>query len=139
MLAAFLLAQLESREAIQTRRRDIWNRYAAELATWTKERGITMPHVPTHCEQPHHMFYLLMKSTAQREAFITHLEKQSILAVFHYLPLNISDMGKKFGAKAGDCPVTEDISSRLVRLPFFNGLTEGEQGEVIATAKSFRG
>jgi len=59
--------------------------------------------------------------------------------VFHYLPLHVSDMGKRYGAKDGDCPVAEDITSRLVRLPFFNSLTESEQGEVIEAVASFRG
>ncbi|MDZ4775087.1 MAG: dTDP-4-amino-4,6-dideoxygalactose transaminase [Planctomycetota bacterium] len=136
MLAAFLLAQLEARDEIQAKRGAIWKRYARELAGWAAERGVSLPHVPQHCEQPFHMFYLLMKSGAQREALITHLEERGILAVFHYLPLHMSDMGKKFGGREGDCPVTENVSGRLLRLPFFNRLTDAEQGEVIEAVKS---
>lgn len=136
MLAAFLLAQLEARDEIQARRRDIWNRYARELAGWAHDRGVIVPQVPAHCEQPFHMYYLLLKDGAQREALIAHLEEQGILAVFHYLPLHVSDMGRKFGGRAGDCPVTEDVSGRLLRLPFYNRLTETEQGDVIAAVKS---
>jgi len=139
LLAAFLLAQLEARDAIQSRRRDIWNRYASELSGWAHDVGASMPHVPAHCEQPYHMFYLLLKDGAQREGLISHLERQGILAVFHYLPLHVSDMGRKFGGREGDCPVTENISGRLLRLPFYNRLTEGEQGEVVAAVRSFRG
>ena len=139
MLAAFLLAQLEARETIQSKRRDIWNRYSKELGGWARDRGITMPHVPAHCEQPYHMFYLLMQNSNQREGLISHLEKQGILAVFHYLPLHVSEMGKRFGGREGDCPIAENISGRLLRLPFYNRLTDAEQGEVIAATKSFRG
>ena len=85
------------------------------------------------------MFYMLMKTPAQRELFIDHLAQRGMLAVFHYLPLHLSDMGRKFGGKPGDCPVTEDISSRLVRLPFYNRLTGAEQLEVIEAVKLFRG
>lgn len=138
MLAAFLYAQLEARDAIQARRGVIWNRYARELAGWASELGVSLPHVPPHCEQPFHMFYLLLKDGAQREALITHLEARGILAVFHYLPLHISDMGRTFGGRDGDCPVTEDVAGRLLRLPFFNRLTDAEQGEVIEAVKSLR-
>ena len=67
---------------------------------------------------------------------IARLEERGILAVFHYLPLHMSDMGRKFGGREGDCPVTEDVSGRLLRLPFFNRLTDAEQGEVIEAVKS---
>jgi dTDP-4-amino-4,6-dideoxygalactose transaminase len=137
ILAAFLYAQLEARDAIQARRAEIWNRYARELGEWSHELGVTLPAIPPHCEQPYHMFYMLMRSTAQREELIAHLEKLGILAVFHYLPLHLSDMGRRFGGRAGECPVSEDVSSRLVRLPFFNRLTDGEQADVIEALKSF--
>jgi dTDP-4-amino-4,6-dideoxygalactose transaminase len=80
-----------------------------------------------------------MRTPEQRERFIDHLGQQGILSVFHYLPLHLSDMGRKFGGKEGDCPVTEDVASRLVRLPFYNRLTGGEQAEVVEAVKSFRG
>jgi len=139
ILAAFLLAQLEARDTIQDRRRVIWQRYERELSNWAAERLITLPHVPDHCEQPYHMFYVLLADTAQRERLISHLEDRGILAVFHYLPLNLSDMGRRYGGTDGQCPVSEDVSSRILRLPFFNKLTDDEQGEVIAACHEFRG
>ncbi len=138
ILAAYLLAQLEAREQIQAQRRAVWGRYAEELASWAKSTGATLPTVPSHCEQAYHMFYVLLASTAQREALIHHLEQRGIAAVFHYLPLHISEMGRKLGGKDGDCPVTEDISARLLRLPFHNRLTAHEQGQVIAAVQEFR-
>lgn len=137
LLAAFLLAQLEARETIQAHRREIWERYARELGGWAKAAGATLPTVPAHCEQSYHMFYVLLASTAQREALIHHLEERGILAVFHYLPLNVSEMGRKLGGRDGDCPVTEDISARLLRLPFYNRLDADEQGQVIAAIQAF--
>ncbi len=137
ILAAFLYAQLEQRDTIQARRAEIWNRYARELGEWSARSGVKMPTVPADCEQSFHMFYVLMRSSAQRDELIAHLEKHGILAVFHYLPLHISDMGRRFGGRDGDCPVAEDITTRLVRLPFYNRLSEGEQSDVIAALHSF--
>lgn len=137
LLAAFLYAQFEVHERIQGIRRRIWETYAAELRDWALRNGVQMPHVPEHCEQAYHMFYLLMPSLEVRQAFIAHLKAQGILAVFHYLPLHLSDMGRKFGGQAGDCPVTERISDQLVRLPFFNDLDESLQARVIEAVRSF--
>jgi len=132
ILAAFLFAQLEERERIQARRRTLWQRYYQELEPWACSRGIRMPVVPDSCTQPFHLFYLLIRTPAERHTLIAHLNARGISAVFHYLPLHLSAMGRGFGGKPGDCPVTEDVSDRLVRLPLSAGLTEDEQRRVIA-------
>jgi dTDP-4-amino-4,6-dideoxygalactose transaminase len=87
--------------------------------------------VRPECEESYHMFYLIMPSLASRQPLISHLGRRGILAVFHYLSLHLSIMGRQFGGREGDCPVTEDVSDRLLRLPFFNFLTEEDQAEVI--------
>ena len=76
------------------------------------------------------MFYLLMPSLESRKRLIDHLKRRRILSVFHYLPLHLSDMGRRFGGQPGDCPVTEDMSDRLVRLPFYISLTEGDLNRI---------
>lgn len=138
-LAAYLLAQLESRERIQNRRRAIWEEYAEELAGWAERIGARVPSIPAGCESSYHLFYLMMKDLDQRQELIAHLKRERILAVFHYQPLHISDMGRKMGGKPGDCPVTESTADRLVRLPFYNGLSENEQGRVIEAVLKFKG
>jgi dTDP-4-amino-4,6-dideoxygalactose transaminase len=85
------------------------------------------------------MFYLLMPSLEIRGAFIDHLKECGILSVFHYLPLHLSDMGRSLGGKEDDCPVTEDISDRLLRLPLYFDLSEEEQMRVIHAIFSFEG
>lgn len=137
ILAAFLLAQLEEREQIQSRRRQIWETYYKELGAWAEENHVSMPFVPAHCEQSYHMFYLLFPSLERRQAAIAHLKERGIQAVFHYLPLHLSPMGEKYGGKAGDCPVTEQISDQLLRLPFYTNMTEEEQMQVIEALKEF--
>jgi dTDP-4-amino-4,6-dideoxygalactose transaminase len=132
ILAAMLYGQLEARDDIQARRRHIWNRYAAELADWAAESGVTLPTIPDYAGQAFHLFYMLMPSLEARSALIAHLKSKGILSVFHYLPLHLSDMGKRFGGKQGDCPVTESVADRLVRLPLFYDLTDDEQSRVVA-------
>ncbi len=137
ILAAFLYAQLEARESIQARRRNIWEHYCDRLAEWAQEHEVRMPIVPEYCEQSYHMFYLLLPDLEVRQALITHLKADGIQAVFHYQPLHLSEMGMHFGGKPGDCPITEDVSDRLLRLPFYNNLTEADQEQVIASLFSF--
>jgi len=79
----------------------------------------------------------LLPSLDLRQKFIAYLRERGIYSVFHYLPLHLSDMGQRFGGKAGDLPVTESISDRLVRLPFHNGLTGNEQEQVIDVIREF--
>ncbi|HRI89516.1 MAG TPA: dTDP-4-amino-4,6-dideoxygalactose transaminase, partial [Candidatus Hydrogenedentes bacterium] len=137
LLAAFLYAQLELREQIQTRRMQIWERYNTELASWCREHGIRPPYVPAHCDQAYHMFYMLMPSFAIRQGLIAHLKEHGVQAAFHYPPLHTADMGMQQGYREGDFPVTEDISDRLVRLPLFNGMTDDQQSRVIDAVLSF--
>lgn len=137
MLAAYLYAQLEVQEQIQAKRREIWEYYHKHLQDWTEKHGIRFPIVPDHCAQAYHMFYLLMPSLEKRQALIAHLKAQNIISAFHYLPLHLSEMGQKFGGKEGDCPVTEDVSDRLVRLPFYNDLTEADLTRVVAAICEF--
>jgi dTDP-4-amino-4,6-dideoxygalactose transaminase len=139
ILAAFLHAQLSAYEAVQTKRRQVWERYAERLALWAQRRDVRLPHVPPHSAHPYHMFYLLMRSLEQRQAFIAHMKARGVQTVFHYLPLHLSEMGKRFGGRAGDCPVTEDVSDRLVRLPLYVGLTDGEQETILDAVHAFSG
>jgi dTDP-4-amino-4,6-dideoxygalactose transaminase len=138
LLAAFLLAQLESVEEIQAKRRRIWHTYHAGLGEWADKLHVRLPFIPEYCEQPYHMFYLITPSLEFRQALIARLRDRGILSVFHYLPLNRSDAGRRFG-RPTLCPVAEDISERLVRLPFYTGLDEADQRAVIDAVRSFAG
>ena len=133
ILAACLWAQLEARVKIQKARQKIWNYYYTNLKEWADRENIRLPVIPPHCAQPYHMFYLIIPSLQKRQALIERLKAKSILAVFHYLPLHLSPMGQKFGGRKGDCPVAEDLSDRVLRLPFYNHLTRTAQDKVIET------
>jgi dTDP-4-amino-4,6-dideoxygalactose transaminase len=138
LLAAFLRAQLEHRDQIQSMRRQIWETYACELASWAKTNGVRLATVPAECEQSYHMFCAIMPSFESRQALISYLAGLGILAVFHYLPLHLSPMGLRFGGRQGDCPVTEDLTDRLIRFPFFTGMSSSEQTRVIEAVHGFR-
>jgi dTDP-4-amino-4,6-dideoxygalactose transaminase len=79
-----------------------------------------------------------MPTAAARTRLIEHLKAQSILAVFHYIPLNLSPMGRKLGGTAGSCPVAEDLSERLLRLPFYTNLSVDDQDDVIEAVQQFK-
>jgi dTDP-4-amino-4,6-dideoxygalactose transaminase len=131
VLAAFLYAQFEARERVFAQRRIIWETYQAGLAGWAATHDVYLPFIPAHCEQTYHMFYMIMPSLAARTRLIDHLKSKGILSVFHYLPLHLAPMGQRYGCRPGDCPISELISDRLIRLPFYNELTPNEQAQVI--------
>lgn len=137
LLAAILYAQLEERERIQAHRKWIWHYYHEHLRCWAAEQSIRLPVVPPYCEQSYHMFYLLLPTQEQRQQLITHLKERGIASVFHYLPLHLSKMGRRFGGQDGDCPITETVSECLLRLPFHNALGEAELVEIVSAIKEF--
>jgi dTDP-4-amino-4,6-dideoxygalactose transaminase len=136
ILAAMLLAQLEDREWVWERRSTLWNRYATDLADWSRINNVRLPMVPEHCQTPYHLFHMIMPSTHSRDALISHLRAAGILAVFHYQPLHLSPFGQLVQSSA-DCPVTEELSSRLIRLPFFTNMADSDAEAVIAAVCQF--
>ncbi len=137
MLAAFLLGQLENMEKITARRRQIHNRYVDMLAPLLEKGRIGVGRAPPHCAINHHMFYVLTADLQERTALIAHLREAGILAVFHYVPLHSSPFARTLSNEPVDLPVTDDISSVLVRLPMFYDLTDREVVEVAAAVLDF--
>jgi dTDP-4-amino-4,6-dideoxygalactose transaminase len=135
MLAAYLYAQFETYIEIQEKRKWIWNYYYENLWSWAHQNKVRLPIVPEHCEQAFHMFYLLLPSLEKRQDMISRLRHLKIVSPFHYLPLHLSVKGRQFGGKIGDHPITEDVSDRLLRLPFYNDITEKELNRVIEGIK----
>lgn len=138
ILAAFLLAQLERRADILERRRTVWNYYDRHLASWAEQNGVQQPSIPDACEQSYHMYYLVLPSCEVRQALIDHLKSRSILSVFHYTALHSSTMGLQFGAQPDQCPVASRISDCLLRLPFYNDLTEEDLTYIVRSIREFR-
>jgi dTDP-4-amino-4,6-dideoxygalactose transaminase len=138
LLAAILVGQLERFDAIQARRHAIWSAYAKGLAPWAFEHGVRLPAIPEEAEHTAHLFHLRFDDLATRTRFIAHMADAGISTVFHYQPLHLSDVGRRYGGREGQHPVTEDAGDTLVRLPLFESLT-GEQVErVISRAVAYR-
>ncbi len=138
ILAAFLYAQLEQWQLVQKKRQQIWEFYFQNLSKWAAENNVRLPVIPDHCEQSFHMFYLLLPNLETRTRFIAYLKLKEVQSVFHYLPLHLSLMGRSYGGKQGDCPVTERISDQLTRLPMHFDLTNSQLEQIVDTVTSFK-
>lgn len=134
---AFLLAQLEAMEDITERRREVHQFYVENLAALEERELLSIAHPPSGCETNYHMFYVLLREGQTRDELMAHLKRNGISAVFHYVPLHTSAMGRTFGYAEGDLPNTEDLSARLLRLPFFPEITRDEQMRVVSCVTEF--
>ncbi|MFA6956067.1 MAG: dTDP-4-amino-4,6-dideoxygalactose transaminase [Thermoanaerobaculia bacterium] len=137
LLAAYLLAQIEERESIQARRRAIWTAYHTRLETWAGQNGVRLPHLPAQAAPAWHIYALLLPNATSRSRVLRHLGQNGVNATFHYQPLNLSPMGARFGGRAGQCPVAEDVADRLVRLPMYNDMRSEDVEAVIDAVTAF--
>jgi dTDP-4-amino-4,6-dideoxygalactose transaminase len=138
LLAAMLFGQLECRDRIQNLRRLIWERYDEALREWAGDGGVVLPLVPPWCEQTYHMFYMLLPDLENRQRLLAHLRGRQISGAFHYVPLHLSRMGRRWGGKKGQLPVSETVSDRILRLPFYNHLSEADQERVLEAVTEYR-
>jgi dTDP-4-amino-4,6-dideoxygalactose transaminase len=131
VLAAYLLAQLEERELVQSKRRAIHEHYERSLAPHAERLGFRLAEQTSGCESAYHMFYLLLPDRETRNSVLESMRGAGIQATFHYVPLHSSNAGRKFAARPADCPVSENISGRLLRLPFYNELGREDVDRVV--------
>lgn len=137
IVAAFLYAQLESMDIIDAEREAAYRYYIENLKPLEEEGKIKLPSIPKHCKSNYHLFHIFLKDEGERNALMDHLRRMGIQATFHYVPLHTSIKGQSLGYKKGDLPVTEEMSARLLRLPFFFGITREEQDYVVRGIKKF--
>lgn len=131
LIAAFLWAQLESARDITQQRLAIWDRYHAALAPMEAQERLRRPIVPEGCEHNAHMYYVLLPATVSRREVIEEFRARQIYPVSHYVPLHSAPAGLRYGRAAGSMAVTDDYSERLLRLPFWVGLTAAQQDLVV--------
>jgi dTDP-4-amino-4,6-dideoxygalactose transaminase len=134
---AFLLAQLEAIDRVTTRLRRLDALYRDRLAGLERRGAIRLPVVPPGCRTNHHLFYVIVNDAATRDAMLTYLRRKGVGAAFHFVPLHTAPMGARLGYRPGDLPRTEDLGRRLVRLPFYPGLSARDAARVATTVESF--
>ena len=132
VLAAFLYGQLLERHEILRKRREAFDRYLRLLEPHAECLGLRMPVVPPGCEQAYHMFYVLLPDEPTRNRVLHQLQERGVHATFHYVPLHSSPGGRRFAARPTECPVTDSVSGRLLRLPFFTSLSDADADRVVA-------
>ena len=128
--AAFLWAQLEQAQRITAERLAIWQRYHEMLAPLEQRGLLRRPIVPADCRHNGHIYYVLVRSHAERQKVLDELRENRIQGVFHYVPLHSSPAGMRYGRAHGDLSLTTSLSQRLVRLPMWLGLSEAQQQRV---------
>ncbi|MDX6581332.1 MAG: dTDP-4-amino-4,6-dideoxygalactose transaminase [Solirubrobacterales bacterium] len=133
--AAFLWAQLECAEEITSQRLEVWDRYHEAFEDLERSGRLRRPVIPAGCEHNGHMYYLLLPDNAGRTEFIAEMRRDGILAVFHYVPLHSSPAGLALGRADGELAITDELSGRLVRLPLWAGMPDGDVDRVIETAR----
>ena len=130
VLAAYLYGQLEEKESILAKRRHVFDHYFEALSPFVESHGIRLPVVPVDCEQAYHMFYVLLPDAEMRSHVLKSMNDDDIYATFHYVPLHSAPGGVAVAAKELACPVTDDVSRRLLRLPFFTSLGQHDLDRV---------
>ena len=136
IIAAFLYAQLEHLDAIQVKRKQLWQIYFDGLSELAGQGCVALPAIPDGASNNAHMFYLVCRSLAERTALIAHLKDRGIQAVFHYLPLHESPFyAARHDGRA--LPNANRFADCLVRLPMYYGLAADQVAEVCARIRDF--
>jgi len=137
LIAAFLYAQLENMDRINSRREELFNRYITALKPLADSGRLRLPYIPDECDSNFHLFQIILEDEDTRDNLMDFMKSKGILAVFHYIPLHLSTVGRSMGYKDGDLPLTESVSSKLLRLPLYYEITPDEQLYVVDTIKAF--
>jgi dTDP-4-amino-4,6-dideoxygalactose transaminase len=124
-------------EQINKRREEIFDYYYKALMPLANDGKLRLPYISNECESNSHLFYIILQDEYTRDALMDYLKSEGILAIFHYLPLHLSSVGRSMGGKEGQFPVTESMSGRLLRLPFYYEIKQEEQAEVVRVIKEF--
>lgn len=138
VIAAFLWAQLENLDEIQSRRKHLWELYYHSLSSFTSHLSpkIALPEVPAYATNNAHMFYLVCNSLEQRTALIKYLKEHDIQAVFHYLSLHSSPYyTDKHDHR--DLPECNRYADCLVRLPLFYDLADVDCIKICKTIENY--
>ncbi|MDJ0396507.1 dTDP-4-amino-4,6-dideoxygalactose transaminase [Rhodococcus sp. G-MC3] len=135
--AAVLDAQLSEFDAIQAGRHRVWNAYSKGLSRWASAHDAHLMTIPPEREHTAHLFYLRMPTEDSRDRLIRHLAKSGISAPFHYVPLDTSTAGKKYGRTPNPCVRSAEFSSTILRLPLWPLLNVDQQDRILDAVDAF--
>jgi len=137
LLAAFLYAQFEKMDEITEKRLKLFTNYINSLKILEDRNLISLPYIPDNCTINGHIFYIMLNDPKTRDGLMHFLKQKEILSVFHYVPLHTSPMGRMYGYGEGDLKVTEFVSERLLRLPYYYDLKDDEQKYIVESIKEY--
>lgn len=137
--AAYLYAQLEKADEINMNRLKSWNQYNEAFQLLRESENLQLPVIPGECIHNAHMYYVKLRDLQQRTEFISYMKEHDVQCPFHYIPLHSAPAGHKFGIFYGEDRYTTAESERLVRLPLYYNLTNGDIQMVIDAVKSYFG
>ncbi len=135
IIAAYLFAQLENLNEIQTKRKKIWYDYHDGLKVWAEKNKIGLPFIPDYATNNGHMFYLVFNQLAERTSMIEHLKLNGIYAVSHYLSLHKS-LFYQLKHDGRELPDSDRYTDCLLRLPLFYELSADDQKKIIDCVKT---
>ncbi|MAX22577.1 MAG: dTDP-4-amino-4,6-dideoxygalactose transaminase, partial [Planctomycetaceae bacterium] len=139
LAAAFLFGQLGSMDIITEMRQRCYETYKQQLTPLAEEKLLQLPVIPAECQSNYHLFHILLPTQEKRDALLNHLNSRGIHAVFHYIPLHSSPAGIRLSGKTVSLPITESISTRLLRLPIYPNLEPELQQQVVDEITTFLG
>lgn len=134
--AAVLDSQLSEFDEIQRRRFAVWDRYALELGEWADDTGVRMMS-PAGGIHAAHLFYLVMPSWSAQTRLIAKLCLAGIIATFHYVPLDTSPAGRRYGRVLQPLSRSENFSRSIVRLPLWAGMSDEQVTRVVTAVRTF--
>ena len=135
--AAFLWAQLENADLINSERLKLWRTYHRGLESLEISERLVRPEIPAECQHNAHMYHIRVRNLDERTRLIEHLKQDGIQAAFHYVPLHTSPAGRAFGRFNGEDEITTKESEKLLRLPLWYGMSEEEVDQVVDSVKAF--
>ncbi|GGK67099.1 dTDP-4-amino-4,6-dideoxygalactose transaminase [Nocardia camponoti] len=136
--AAVLDAQLAEFDTIQSERHRVWNTYATALPDWAARNDVRLMHVPDDRGHTAHLFYLQLPNEDSRDGLIAHLSARGIVAPFHYIPLDSSAAGLKYGRTPVPCTRSANFSATILRLPLWPMLSEAQLGRVVDAVTEYQ-
>ncbi len=137
LIGAFLWPQLENSEAILQKRLQLFSRYSTGLRSVTERKELRIPVIPEYCTSNAHMFYLITRNESERTKLLHFLNQNGVGAIFHYVPLHSSPAGKKYARTQGRMSITDEVSSRIVRLPLFYDMTSDMVDKIVDLIETF--